>query len=277
MSDTYSDLTVLRGLIPRPRPHPPAAGADAGAAPAVFTAALARLQQWLETQRIPFVIVGSLACAAWTGQDSLARFSRPAAFGRTQRYPDIDVLVPRTALASVMRYSRTARGGPFPVAVDVSGAACFIDLRPDFEVSYLTHRQLQFPVPTALFTPRPARVAGTQITTIDPRVLLHTFGAIGGIIRHKDVAKVAALTGALDAGVAVSMFSEQDCAVFTEFTAERDRRYPRYRIFVQLVDDVLEAAPPGAASSIRHFVMPTAKTTAAKMNRTRGRAGASVR
>jgi hypothetical protein len=101
-------------------------------------------------------------------------------------------------------------------------------------------------------------------------VLLHTFGAIGGVIRHKDVAKVTALTGALDAGAAVSMFSEQDCAVFTEFTGERDRRYPRYRIFIRLVDDALEAVPPGAASTVRHFVMPAAKTTVAAMNRTHG-------
>jgi hypothetical protein len=275
MSDAPIDLPVLRWLIPRPRQHPP--DACSGTAPAVFTAALARLQQWLEAERIPFVIVGSLACAGWTGQDSLARFSRPAAFGRAQRYPDIDVLVPRTAVASVMQYSRAARSGPFPVAVDVSGAACFIDLRPDCEVSYLTHRQLRFPVPSGLFAPRPARVAGTPITTIDPRVLLHTFGAIGGIIRHKDMVKVTALTGALETGMAVSLFSGQDCAVFTEFTGERDRRYPRYRVFVRLVDDVLEAAPPGFASGIRYFVMPAAKTTVAAMNRTCGRAGAPVR
>jgi len=132
------------------------------------------------------VIVGSLACAAWTGQDSLARFSRPGRFGRTQRYPDVDVLVPRTAVAAVARYSRTARSGPLPAAVDVSGAACFIDLRPGCEMSYLTHWQLQFPVPTKLFTPRPARVAGTEIMAVDPRVLLYTFGTIGGIIRRKD-------------------------------------------------------------------------------------------
>jgi hypothetical protein len=88
-----------------------------------------------------------------------------------------------------MRYSRTARSGPLPVGVDVSGAACFIDLRPGREMSYLTHRRLRFPVPTKLFTPCPARVAGTEIMAADPRVLLHTFGALGGIIRRKDAAE----------------------------------------------------------------------------------------
>lgn len=261
---------LLDELVPRPRQHP----ASDGTAPPAFTAVLAGLQQWLRTEGFPFVIVGSLACAAWTGQDSLARFSRPGGFGRTQRYPDVDVLVPRTAVAAVARYSRTARSGPLPVAVDVSGAACFIDLRPGSEMSYLTHRQLQFPVPTKLFTPRPARVAGTEIMAVDPRVLLYTFGTIGGIIRRKDAVKITALSGALETGTAVSRFTKRDCAVFAEFVAERDRRYPHYRAFVHLVDEVLATAPPSAASSIRYFVMPAAKATVAKMNRTRASAGA---
>jgi hypothetical protein len=260
MNDTHSDLS---GLVPRPRQHPDAT------APAGFTAALAVLQQWLRTEGIPFMIIGSLACAAWTGQDSLARFTRPGGLSRIRRYPDIDVLVPRTAVAAVIRHARTVRSSVFPVAVDVSGAACFIDLRPDSDMSYLTHRQLRYPVPSRLFAPCPASVAGTGITALDPRVLLHTFGAIGGVVRRKDAVKVAALAGALETGAAVSMFTELDCAVFAAFTAERDRRYPHYRGFVRLVDELLEAAPPGIASSIRSVVMPAAKATVATMNRTR--------
>jgi hypothetical protein len=262
MNDTHSDL---RGRVPHPRQHPDTTP------PPGFAAALASVQQWLRAEGIPFVIIGSLACAAWTGQDALARFSRPGTFG-TRRYPDIDVLVPRAAAAALARHARAARSSAIPVAVDVSGAACFIDLRPGSEVSYLVHRQLRFAVPTRLFTPCPARVAGTDITAIDPRVLLHTFGAIGGIIRRKDLVKVAALTGALESGAAASRFTEGDCAVFDEFTAERDRRYPRYRAFVHLVDEMLEAAPVGAANGIRYFAMPAAKVTVATMNRTRKQA-----
>jgi hypothetical protein len=214
------------------------------------------------------VVIGSLACAAWTGQDSLARFIRPGGLSRTRRYPDIDVLVPRAAVAAVIRHARAARA-TFPVAVDVSGAACFIDLRPDNDVSYLTHRQLRYPVPSRLFTPCAAQAAGTGITALDPRVLLHTFGAIGGIVRRKDAVKVAALAGALETGAAVSLFTEQDCAAFAAFVAERDRRYPHYHGFVRLVDELLEAAPPGAANTVRSFVMPAAKATVAAMNRMR--------
>jgi hypothetical protein len=107
-------------------------------------------------------------------------FGRPEAFGAVQRCPDIDVLVPPAALDAVREYARAARTGSFPVAIDASGAACFIDLRPRSEQSYLTHRRLRFPVPSDLFAPRPAWLEGVEMTTIDPRVPLHTFGTIGG-------------------------------------------------------------------------------------------------
>ena len=63
----------------------------------------------------------------------------------------------------------------------------YIDFRPDAEYSYLTHRQLRFPVPTALFAPRKASFLGQEITTIDPRTLLHTFHLLSAaqqVIRH---------------------------------------------------------------------------------------------
>jgi hypothetical protein len=263
MNDTHTDI---RGLVPRPRP-----ALEETTAPPGFTAVLDALQHWLRTEAIPFAVIGSLACAAWAGQDSLARFSRPGGLSRTRSYPDIDVLVPRAAVAAVARHSRDVRSS-FPVAVDLSGASCFIDLRPDSDMSYLTHRQLRYPVPSRLFTPCATRVAGTGISAVDPRVLLHTFGAVGGIIRRKDTAKVTALTGALESGTAVSQFTEQDCAVFAAFTAERDRRYPHYQGVVRLVDELLEAAPPGAASTIRAFMMPAAKAMVTAMNRTRAQA-----
>lgn len=263
MNDKHAEVC---GLVPRPR----SAIGDTTAPPG-FTAALDALQHWLRAEAIPFAVIGSLACAAWTGQESLARFSRPGGLSRTRRYPDIDVLVPRAAVAAVARHARGVRSS-FPVAVDLSGASCFIDLRPGSDVSYLTHRQLRYPVPSRLFAPCAARVAGTGLSAVDPRVLPHTFGAVGGIVRRKDAVKVTALTCALESGAAVSRFTEQDCAVFAAFTAERDRRYAHYRGVVRLVDELLEVAPPGVASSIRAFVMPAAKATVAAMNRTRAQA-----
>jgi hypothetical protein len=166
----------------------------------------------------------------------------------------------------VVRNRRTPTSGASPVAIDVSGAACFIDLRPRSEHSYLTHRRLRFPVPSDLFAPQPAWLEGVEIATIDPRVLLHTYGTIGGIVRRKDVPKVTALAGALESGAAVSRFSEDDCAVFARYAEERDSRYPHYRAFVRLVDEMLEALPPAASSGVRYWLMPAAKRTLARLN-----------
>jgi len=97
-------------------------------------------------------------------------------------------------------------------------------------------------------------------------VLLHTFGTIGGIIRRKDAPKITALAGALESGAAVSRFSEDDCAVFARYAEERDSRYPQYRAFVWLVDEILEALPPAASSGVRYWLMPAAKKTLARLN-----------
>lgn len=145
-----------------------------------FLRELTAAELWLRGEGIPHVLIGSLACWARVGHGVAPVFGRLEAFGAVQRCPDIDVLVPRAALDAVREYARAARSGPFPVAIDASGAACFIDLRPRSEQSYLTHRRLRFPVPSDLFTPQPAWLGEVEITTIDPRVLLHTFGTIGG-------------------------------------------------------------------------------------------------
>lgn len=231
-----------------------------------FLGELAAAEVWLRNEGIPHAFIGSLACWAHAGPAVTPVFGRAHAFSVVQRCPDIDVLVPRAALGAVTRYSQAAKAGSFPVAIDASGAACFIDLRPDREVSYLTHRRLRFPVPSELFAPRLAQLAETEITTIDPRVLLHTFGTIGGIVRRKDIPKVTALAGALESGVAVSRFSEGDCAVFARYAEERDRRYPLYRVVVWLVDETLEGLPPTASSGVRHCLMPAAKKMLALLN-----------
>jgi hypothetical protein len=231
-----------------------------------FLRELAAAELWLRDEGIPHVLIGSLACWAHAGPCVTPVFGRPEAFGAVQRCPDIDVLVPRAALGAVGKYARAARSGPFPVAIDASGAACFIDLHPHSEHSYLTHRRLRFPVPSDLFAPQPAWLEGVEITTIDPRVLLHTFGAIGGIVRRKDVPKTTALAGALESGAAVSRFCEDDCAAFTRYAEERDSRYPRYRAFVRLADEMLEVLPPAASSGVRYWLMPAAKRTLARLN-----------
>ena len=78
--------------------------------------------------------------------------------------------------------------------------------------------------------------------------------------------KVSALARALESGAAVSRLSEDDCAVFARYAEERDSRYPHYRAFVRLVDEMLEALPPAASSSVRYWLMPAAKRTLERLN-----------
>ena len=74
--------------------------------------------------------------------------------------------------------------------------------------------------------------------------------------------KITALAGALESGAAVSRFSEDDCAVFARYAEERDSRYPRYRAFVRLVDQMLEALPPAVSSGARYWLMPAGEENA---------------
>jgi len=80
------------------------------------------------------------------------------------------------------------------------------------------------------------------------------------------VPKITALVGALESGAAVSRFNEDDCAVFARYAEERDSRYPQYRAFVWLVDEILEALPTAASSGVRYWLMPAAKRTLARLN-----------
>ena len=129
---------ILTPALARPRCAP-----DRAQVQQQFFRELAAAELWLSGESIPHALVGSLACWAHAGQAVAPVFGRPEAFSAVQRYPDIDVLVPRAALNAVRKYARAARNGPFPVAIDVSGAACFIDLRPDCEQSHLGRKFIQ--------------------------------------------------------------------------------------------------------------------------------------
>jgi hypothetical protein len=54
--------------------------------------------------------------------------------------------------------------------------------------------------------------------------------------------------------------------VFARYAEERDSRYPQYRAFVRLVDEMLEALPPAASSGARYWLTPAAKKTRARLN-----------
>jgi hypothetical protein len=230
----------------------------------LYLSSVTEVEHWMRGRRVTHVITGSVACAAYTGIPLC--FTRSYAFDKTQRYPDIDILVPRTALAEVDHYARTARKQDFPVKVDSSCAACYIDLRIGYDVSYLTHRRLRFPIPSELFAPRTVQLGTIAITTIDPRVLLHTFGVFGGVIRRKDIPKINALADSLRTGRVVSSFSENDCGEFSRYIAARNHSYPLFPIIRRAADDVLETLPPYAASTAKHYLLPGTNRALARLN-----------
>jgi hypothetical protein len=224
-----------------------------------FLGSLARLETWLKDEVVPHVIIGSLAVSAYVDQGASADFDRPHARDEAERMPDIDLLVPRDSLPRVKAYAEMLRHSDRPVKVDTFASEWDVDFRPDADTSYLTHRKLRFPVSTELFAPRRAVFLGQEITTVDPRTLLHLFGTVGGVIRKKDVAKIEALAGAIGSGRAVSGFGEQDCDVFSRYAVARKRQYPIYITAKQAWEGAVTALPPQAQAAIKRHIVPPAQ------------------
>lgn len=232
----------------------------------LFLRRLARLEQWLAGQQIPYAIFGSLAATGWTDHGASLDFDRLGAHHPAERIPDVDLLVPRASLAKVVSYARTARRGEFPVSIDTFWSACWIDFRPESRLSYLTHRRVRVSVRTELFTPSAASLLGQEVAVLDPRTLLHMYGTVG-VTRRKDEPRIAALAAALASGAATSRFTDQDCQSFGSFRCARNQQYPLFftakRSWVMLLD----ALPPNASQALIHHVQLRANDAFRKRNR----------
>ena len=174
------------------------------------------------------MIIGSVAVAAHTDHGASLDLNRAHAFDDTQRLPDIDLLVPREAIPRVQDYAAQARAASVPLKVDTAGAQLYIDYRPHEPYSYLTHRNLNFPVRSELFAPQTAVLFSHPIKTLDPHTLLHTFGTIGGVVRKKDVPKMEALSAAIVSGAAPTRFSASDVGGFDQYRRVREEKYPLF-------------------------------------------------
>jgi hypothetical protein len=100
---------------------------------------------------------------------------------------------------------------------------------------------------------------GQEITTVDPRTLLHMFGTVGGVIRKKDVPKIVGLADAIRSGRAVSRVTEPDCEVFSRYGVARKRQYPFYIAAKQAWEGLLSRLSPRANAVIKHRVVPVAQ------------------
>lgn len=236
-----------------------------------FLAAVSRMDRWMDSQGIAYRVIGSLAVSAYVDGGRSLDFDRGGAADPTQRIPDVDLLVPRDKLTPVKEYAAAARNAELPIKIDTVAAEVYIDFRPDNKTTYLTHRELMFPVPTKLFQARDAELLGQQLATIDPRTLLHTFGTIGGVVRQKDISKMVRLAEAIGDGRAVSAHSEQDCEVFDRFMVARKRQSPIFIAAKTSWEGVLDVLPPKAAGTLKQRLSPAAQRVMGQMNRTGGR------
>ena len=234
-----------------------------------FLTRLAELEAWLDGQQIPHAVIGGIAVSAYVDGGAAADFHRPGAYQTWQRTPDIDLLVPRANLLAVQAYADASKAAAFSVKMDTAPSQGYIDFRPNARRSYLTHRELHFPVPTELFTPRKVPFLGQEITTLDPRVLLHTFGTIGGVVRKKDVPRIVGLADAIASGAATSRFSEEQCSLFSRYQVARKRRYPMFIGSKHVWEGVQAALPTKAAGALQHHLSPLAQRMIGEMNRGR--------
>ena len=238
-----------------------------------FRAAVQQLQRWLRGEQIPFAIFGSVGVAAYIDHGASLDLHRANAYDPTQQVPDIDLLVPRSALDRVQARAGQLRNEAFPVKVDTVGSQVYIDLRPDEPYSYLTHRKINFPVRSTLFAPQSADLFGEQIQTLDPYTLLHTLlGTIGGgALRKKDVPKIEALAAAIASGAAPTRFTAHDMRVFDQYQALRREQYPVFVRSKQAWETLLGNLPPRLGNAVKHYISPGAQRMMGKMNRTRDR------
>jgi len=243
--------------------------ADAGARKQEFLAALRRLDDWMDTWGVPYAIIGGVAVSAYVDGGESLDFDRDAAADPTQRIPDVDILVPRDRLSQVKDYADSSRRAELPLKIDTVGPEVYIDYRPDHERSYLTHRDLMFPVPSELFRPRTATLLGQPIETIDPRTLLHTFGTIGGVVRQKDVPKMVRLAEAIGSGRAFSRHTERACEVFGRFMVARKRQSPLFIAAKTSWEGALDVLPKETSNKFKKRLSPVAQRVMGQMNKSR--------
>jgi hypothetical protein len=240
---------------------------------AQFLVAVQDLHDWLDSQQIPFAVFGSVGVAAHLDQGASLDLRRAHAYDPTQQIPDIDLLVPRSALDRVQARAEQLRTEAFPIKLDTVASQVYVDLRPDESYSYLTHRKINFPVRSRLFAPQPANLLGGQIQTLDPYTLLHTLlGTIGGgALRKKDVPKIEALSAAIASGALPTRFTAHDMQVFDQYQALRREHYPVFVRSKQAWETLLGNLPPRVSNAVKHYVSPSAQRMMGKMNRTQDR------
>jgi hypothetical protein len=211
----------------------------------LFQRTLQKTQEWLVERNIPYRILGGLAVHSYLEEPgtSSINFNRTYAASLIQRVPDIDLLVPKARIEEVKLYRKAvARDEELPVLIELLTPSVYIDFRPDQEQSFLTHRALRVPVPTALFAPVERTILTTPLTTVDPLTLFHTFVVCGGLLRHKDWKNILPL-GRHIRDRRETAFAEADFQGFHDFIARRREAYPMFIKAKQAGQEIADRLP----------------------------------
>lgn len=144
---------------------------------------------------IEYRIIGSVAASAYleADEDCSLNFNRPEARTAYQRVPDIDLIVPRSAVPYMKTVRRELLTQQQPVKLGLVFSQSTIDYRPQEAWSYLNHGSTTLPIDSQLFVATKKELLGVSITTLSPQTLLHTYGTFGGKLRHKDFQTVVGL------------------------------------------------------------------------------------
>lgn len=194
----------------------------------------------LAQEGIDYRILGSVGVAATLDETAVGPYTLDTSRKTdipVKRYPDLDILVPRSQLAKTIRVQGRLIDDPeAPVHLGIANNFETFDFRPGEETSYLRYKNVKVPVKTEIFDPVDAEYHGVKVVTVDPRTLLHTFVTIGGGLRDKDIRPARLLTRQAKDG---SGHDEADYKGFHEFIKQRRavvRANPSHQRFVDLVD-----------------------------------------
>jgi hypothetical protein len=222
---------------------------DSDLSRAEFLQRIGKFLTWLDQQDIAYRLLGSLATASYTDPEMKAvNFARTATFHRSQRVPDIDILVMRDDVSSVYQEGRRMLHDSTPsIRVELVYPIYSVDFRPTSPESFLVHNDLHIAVRSELFRPITRQIGGIDVITVDPRTLFHTFTLCGGILRHKDWPKALAM-GRYMRDNRISQFKESDYEEFHTFMKLRHQRFPSYAHSRRFADSTLSLLPTVCAN-----------------------------
>lgn len=196
-----------------------------------FAQRLNEAQEWLYSHGIEFRVLGSVATSAYIDKDGPCslNFERQGAYGRYQRMPDVDIVVPTSEyLRTKVFRDELERRATNPIGIEILPSVCHFDFRPGEEHSFIVHKDLKVPFLTDLFRERRVAFLDISLTTVDPRTLFHTYVTLGGMLRKKDWPKALKLAR-LIRDTHISQFTENDMKPFHDFLASRESLFPEYQ------------------------------------------------